>query len=67
VTSKVFGSSTDWDGGFEDLETGLGPFSNGFKLDSTGDEGLGEITTTSSESVGTDSDGSGGFVSFEES
>lgn len=57
---------TDGDGGLEDLESDLSPLSDRLEVDSSVDEGLSEISTTGSEGVCSDGDGSGGLVGVEE-
>jgi hypothetical protein len=66
MTSEVFGGSTNGNSRFVNDQTGLGPFSNGLKLDSSSDERLGKVSATGSESVGSDRNGSRGFIGFKE-
>lgn len=66
MPSEVFGCSTDRDGRFEYLKTDLGPFTNRFQLDTTGDQSLGKVSTTCAQRVGSDRHGSRGFVGFKE-
>lgn len=66
VTGEVLGGGTDGNGRLEDLESDLGPLSDGLEVDSSGDERLSKITSSCAEGVGSDGDGSGGLVGVEE-
>jgi len=58
---------TDWDRRLENLKTDLGPLSKRLKLDTSVHQRLGEISSSCSQGVGSDGDGSRRLVGFEES
>ena len=66
MACEVFGGGTYGDGRFEDLETDVGPFADGFEVYAAVDEGLGEVAAAGAESVGADGHWTWDFVCFEE-
>ncbi len=66
MSCQVLGCSTDGDARFKDLQTDFAPRSDGFEVDTAVDEGLRQISSPCAEGVGTNSDGTGCLVGFEE-
>jgi hypothetical protein len=65
VSGEVLWGRTDGDGRLEHLQTDLGPFAEGLELNTTVHQGLGEVSSSCSQRVGSDGDGSRRLVGFE--
>ena len=65
MSCEVLWSRANGDGGFEDLQTHVGPFSRGTEVHAPGRERIDEFSAGCFEGVGADEDRLRNFVCFE--
>jgi len=66
MTGQVFGRGTDRYARLEDLESDLAPFTDGFEVDPTVDQRLGQVSSTRTQGVGSDRYRTRSLVGFKE-
>lgn len=66
VRERMIFIFTDGNGGIKDLKTDFGPLAEGIQVDTSVNEGLGQVTTTGLQGIGADGHGPGNLVGLQE-